>query len=428
MKRIRGAAAPAFLAATVAALGLAGWLTLGRTAVAASTADKCLECHEMQQQVQTWHDSSHQNVDCLRCHADPNVKGWWQGNLNTLRRRIVHARGGVSESSISTTVPDSRCLNCHGDQMPYVMGDYAPPAIDAAGAVGRIDTAALVKLPLQPKHDLHLSRVPGVTCTTCHNQVGHGAQSREAAVEASHKTCNNCHRERQVTLAGNSSLTCAACHLDSQAVTPTNHDTAWRLGHGQAARQDSAACAACHLSRDLANAASAATDSNQDACQSCHQIQMPHPASFLTDHGRAYSANPTLCARCHLTDGQGFNLTVQANPASLPGTPVCKDCHTSRNPHPTSEAVTNPAALAPVRVASHPVALPTNPTCQTCHAGRTHVCASCHQGTDWHPGDWDTTHREAVWKQGPDSCRTCHNTSDACARCHRAGGPVQPQG
>lgn len=425
------------------ALALAVTLAVGLPRVLARSAEtpdqaaaRCLSCHEMQQQVSRWHDSSHRDVACLTCHADPGARGWWQSTLSFLRRRYVHTQGGVREENISTSVPDSRCLRCHGEQMPYVMQDYTPPALRPDGSLDRSEPVQFTRLPLQPGHDRHLALVPGMTCTSCHNQVGHRAETQEAYVKASHRTCDNCHQERQVTLAAESSLTCGTCHLDPGPITPDDHGSDWRKAHGAAALANSASCSPCHVSRDLPAVQTVSATSGEaagwlrrkpaaavgDACQDCHQITMPHPASFMPSHGQQFRADPGLCARCHLTEEQGFDLAVRQDPETLLETPQCRDCHTGRNPHPREVVVTNPAALAPVRVERHPASLPTAPSCQTCHAGRTAVCASCHQGTEWHPADWVGTHRQSVWEKGPASCQTCHAPPDACTGCHRDAG------
>lgn len=444
---------PLALAAALAlAFGLPraqAWARAAQTpAPAAETAAaKCLTCHEMQQQVSQWHDSSHKDVRCLACHADPGVKGWWQSSLDFLRRRYVHSQGGVSEENISTTVPDSRCLRCHGEQMPYVMQDYRPPALRPDGSLDRSGPVQFVKLPLQPGHDRHLSRVAGMTCTSCHNQVGHRADTQKAYEEASHRTCDTCHQQRQVSLVADSSLTCTTCHLDLKPITPADHHQTWRQSHGSAALLDSLSCSPCHISRDLPAAqtvaATASGDSAPapnraahtadwlrpqpagpvgDACQDCHQTAMPHPASFMASHGRDYQADAARCARCHLTEGQGFDLTVHQDPATQVRAPQCLDCHIRSNPHPPEVTVTNVSALAPVRVQRHPAALPAADSCQTCHQGRTGVCAQCHQGPEWHPQNWTQTHGQKTWQKGIASCQTCHSSADACTRCHRDAG------
>lgn len=444
-KRSWWAAGLALSAALAAVAALIWWLPGKVQARPAQTAaqenaERCLSCHEMQKQVELWRDSSHKETACLDCHADPGMRGIWQQAVDTVRRRYVHVKGGVDETNISTDVPNERCLRCHAEQMPYVMEDYQPPAMAADGTLQDSGTEGFVKLPLQPDHDRHLSQVPGATCTSCHNQVGHRPQSEQAYEQASHQTCDSCHERRQVSLIADSSLTCTTCHEDMVPITPQDHDASWRQNHGQAALKDATSCSPCHTSQDLpavqtvATGARAGADPSAwlrprpagpvgDACRDCHQTTMPHPSGFMNDHGRDFLSNPEGCARCHLTQGQGFDLKVRVDPQDLLDQPACLECHTRTNPHPPSQAVVDTSPLAPVRVLSHPTELPTAPACQTCHnQNNTQVCARCHQGPSWHPEDYAQTHRQTAYQQGVDGCRTCHNTPDACARCHRDVG------
>lgn len=442
--RSRWAAGLAVAVTLAAAAALIRWIPgrvqAGPAASAAEeSAQRCLSCHEMQQQVERWHDSSHKDVSCLDCHADPGMRGLWQRALDMARRRYVHVNGGVYEANLSTAVPNERCLRCHAEQMPYVMEDYQPPTVSADGSITDTAPVDFVKLPLQPNHDRHLSQVPGTTCTSCHDQVGHRPSSEQEYEKASHQTCDSCHERRQVSLVADSSLTCTTCHADMVPITPQDHDTSWRLNHGQAALKDPTSCSPCHTSRDLPNVQTVSTGSRGgadagawlrpmpagpvgDACRDCHQTTMPHPKGFMDDHGKDFETDPDGCARCHLTQGQGFDLKVQADPQTLLQQPACLECHTRTNPHPPEQAVVNTDSLAPVRVLSHPTELPTAPSCQTCHQGNTQVCGRCHEGPSWHPADWTQTHRQTVWQKGIASCRTCHSAPDACTRCHRDVG------
>jgi nitrate/TMAO reductase-like tetraheme cytochrome c subunit len=443
----------------------------------AKLATQCASCHTMTTYVETWQHSSHKDVACTACHADPGVMGWVQMQLG--RVRMYFRENEVDLSQIATEVPNQRCLDCHARQMPWVMQDLKPPRLDERGEPIRPARTELTFLGAVAGHDIHLSGEKPLRCTDCHKGVSHGPgveASRERA-ESWHEICLSCHAQEQVAVTVRNTISCSACHLDLARVAPADHRQAdFRTLHGQAAKADITTCQQCHLNPGIAaggaasaagGAAQAGTGARQaatgtapaahgagadssaitvqfppgslrvpegmgDACSACHGLTMPHPDGWLSRHAQGFQEKPELCASCHGTREQGFNLTFQGDPRRLSvENPSCTGCHAQPMPHPSGWAAAHQAAAKAAPQTCRQCHSPANPANPTAAHASPQFCLDCHLRRSAHPEGFVATHKDVLAKYGGDykaaGCTQCHTeTVNSCTTCHTAG-VGQPQ-
>jgi hypothetical protein len=165
-----------------------------------------------------------------------------------------------------------------------------------------------------------------------------------------------------------------------------------------------------------------------DQCAACHGVTMPHPADWLGSHAKGFQEKPELCASCHGTRDQGFNMTFKGDPRTLPTTdPTCTGCHAQPMPHPENWFPTGhaeAAKLAPATCAQcHSPSNPANPNSP--HAGA-RFCQDCHLSNYSHPLGYVLTHKQVLARYGNNQaaagCTQCHTpTENSCTACHAGG-------
>lgn len=452
-------AIPGLLAMLLIIGGLALIQSLSATSPdPAKLATQCSACHTMDDHVTTWQASSHKDVACTDCHADPGVRGWLEMQLGQLRMLTTSKRDPHFDiSQVATEVPNERCINCHAREMPWVMQDLEPPELDENGEPIRVEKDQLAHFPALAGHDLHLTLDEPLACTACHSAVSHGPKERPDQVEAWHNTCLECHAQEKVAMSVRTSISCSACHSDLTLVSPEDHRQAdFRTAHGDAATTDVQSCQQCHLTPGLATlnpgdqppaahfqpviqprphptvpampaGSLKVTEGMKDACASCHGVTMPHPENWLTNHTEGFKEKPELCASCHGTRDQGFKVQVVGNPRTLSTTDAsCTGCHAQPMPHPenwVAEGHFTQARVAPQTCAQcHSAANEANPT--AAHASP-QFCLDCHLAKFAHPANYIASHGSvALAANGQISadCTTCHTeTVNTCADCHSAG-------
>lgn len=407
--------------------------------------NRCASCHQMEQEVVTWQQGSHKDVACTACHAPPGLWGWVHQQAAGARMEwIAFTNGEGVKSQVSAEVANDRCIACHARQMPFVMQDITPPALDARAPVPR---QQLQFMPATAGHDLHLAGQPQSKCTDCHAGTSHGPRPGVSEHrDAFHNTCQDCHDQKQVQVSVAGSVSCTACHMDLARVTPDDHKGDWRKGHGQAATAKT--CGECHLADSagphgkLARPTAFPVKAGQaaDACAACHQVPMPHPQGWIERHSTQFRQGPAVCAQCHGTGGQGFNLKYAGNPAELPNTPVCQTCHQVPLPHPAGYIAGHGQEALKLGAG----------TCAQCHGpqnrsnpGAKHAapdfCTSCHAGVAQpHGQGFLAQHGQEARQAGSEACATCHSPANQarpsaphaaagyCAGCH--AGVQMPHG
>jgi hypothetical protein len=451
----------------------------------AKLATQCSSCHQMGDHVETWQESSHKDVACTECHADPGVRGWVEMQLGKVR--MYTHRTDANQAQIATEVPNSRCIECHARQMPWVMQDLKPAKLDEQGEPIRPAVKDLEFLGATAGHDVHLTKENPLNCIDCHKAVAHGPAPEKQLDRAAtmHQVCLDCHAQEKVAVVVRNTVSCSACHLDMNKVAPDTHrSVTFRQEHGKAATADVTACQQCHLNPGIngqlavsahglttavlstgtpANAkttsatmvASSAASSAAaqaaagnlapavpkmppgtiavpqgltDACSSCHGLTMPHPADWLGQHAQGFNEKPELCASCHGDREQGFTDTFKGDPRTLPTADAkCAGCHAQPMPHPENWFPTGHAEAAKLAPA----------TCQQCHSPANQAnpksphatatyCLDCHLSKFSHPSNYVSDHKQLLATYGNDQnaagCTQCHTpATNSCTTCHQGG-------
>lgn len=281
--------------------------SLGFTA-GASVA--CSYCHPEQSSAHA--GSGHSVVPCRTCHFSLN--GPVASRLDVLLRMAPRALGGVQLEGPGRPIDRGVCLNCHD-------------TIQASAVVGgngiRIN---------------HASCTLTSQCESCHTASVHSEALRFVKTPKM-ADCVACHREE------GASLECDTCH-EQKRISGRSRDAEWTRTHGADWKKlhgtgDLRTCSPCHT---------------PDSCAKCHGIDLPHPTSFGSTHGRsAKKVGAKTCLTCHET------------------AEYCNACHGIEMPHPDG-FLQKHSSLA---------RSDSDPRCVTCHV--TEDCETCHT-YHVHPG------------------------------------------
>ena len=278
----------------------------------------CFYCHEMRPEYYTWEVSSHNKIDCWRCHVTtgPWLPFWV--SLNGGANLVKHLTGLYEKPiKITYSIDNKRCLSCHTLESVTPGGDIIIP------------------------HDQHLAQ--GVACVTCHFGIVHyqiaergetrgtyNNWSREKALFQRQSLnqkllmdgCIKCHEERGIATE------CGTCHL--KIILPKNHGNPdWSVNHGLKAYENIDYCISCHMGKELikgvinANKLYWYTRLNS-FCRNCH-LKRPqsHLDQWIPNHDDAVGVKgQKSCYACHDTDKRSG---INCNPI------YCNKCHNFPN-------------------------------------------------------------------------------------------------
>lgn len=306
-----------------------------------------------------------QGISCVRCHA---------GITEAEDTGPLHLPG------------QETCLECHQDphDTRLCRGCHGVSFVE--------ERLASAKHHLRFAHQNHVPILAG-NCVRCHERISRTSSTLLPEMAA----CLGCH-EHQGEFA---TRRCANCHVDieSEGVRPESHvvhGADFLQRHGVAASSSADLCSTCH---------------RETFCAECHGITVPvlasrrefdapntigiHRAGFFARHHLEASAQPGLCATCHVER-------------------FCQECHAEMNVSAIEGSAVNPHPPGWVGVGSgnaHGRAARRDPfSCASCHGGAGEaLCVRCHQvggiGGSIHPPNF-TSNRS--FSDLP--CRLCHSS------------------
>lgn len=316
----------------------------------------------------TFNDGSHVMQSCIACHEPLNGSPltFVLMKLEVAPDLIPTILGTFhlpmnENHSVAFAMPEEQCTQCHTMENRTLS-----------------PSAGLIM-----DHEAHAAE--GITCVSCHNRVAHPEDDVTYVLEGDKKhedwigmdACFRCHSLEAGAIAPGA---CAACHPADFDLVPPSHDAAgWYAefgesgGHAAAYSEEASRVAAAEAwvaslpeiekneTLDMGYEQTVNTCYTCHAkqfCTGCHGVEMPHPEAFVSEHGDAGRADPTVCAKCHAR-----------SEAEAEGTNFCNACH-------------------------HP------------------------QGTPELP--WIEQHFNAVKTDGANGCFECHNPR-YCSACHVSG-------
>jgi Doubled CXXCH motif (Paired_CXXCH_1) len=256
--------------------------------------------------------------------------------VGTLRR----GDSAPSPTPLPPTVTTSTflyCGDCHGD-LDKVFKDGKYPNLTFT-------------------HDQHFGI--GVSdCAACHVANTHEPDKINRPTMV---TCYQCHALGEDARAPGR---CTLCHPATLDPEPASHRAEGWVPelHPVAAKEDPFSCTTCH---------------QQSFCNSCHGLELPHPAGWNElPHAQAFFNDPALCEKCHPRE-------------PLVERDTCDTCHHPQGPDSTTWIQWHPNVVKD-RGAE---------TCFQCHA--TDTCRVCHrQGTE-NFTDEDLAADEALLETSP---------------------------
>ncbi len=196
------------------------------------------------------------HAPCTSCHEDNAITGVFD---NTVARAAMLAgqAAGRSPDTPNVAAESAACLHCH-----------------EAVKTGIVESSSGVKM----SHAEPLKA--GQPCTSCHPDTGHVS----AGYTMGMPPCLPCHDGKTAP------ITCSLCHRGdpmSPVVAAASNEASGGVSY-PAVRAANHECGGCH--------------DQEQTCDPCHGIRMPHSQTFIEGgHARyaAWNNKQTYCSRCH---------------------------------------------------------------------------------------------------------------------------------
>lgn len=292
----------------------------------------CVSCHLMEPYFESWQESSHGDVSCMKCHAQEGLTGYLETKFTAASMLVNYATGLYKRSRPWAEVDDNTCLQsgCHDSRLLQ----------------GRVEYTKGVVFDHEP-HLTETRRGRKLRCTSCHSQIVQGEH-----ITVTSSTCFLCHFKNIAQSDRSHLMECLSCHTPPSGedakignlfdhtevlladVTCTScHKKIWQ-GTGQVRKERCGSChsEAAHIDRidDLDFIHEWHIEKRKVDCQRCHDAiehHQPEAEQILSSD----------CASCHVElhdpmlsvyKGEGSQLIEQKMPADMHDNGVvCLSCH-----------------------------------------------------------------------------------------------------
>jgi nitrate/TMAO reductase-like tetraheme cytochrome c subunit len=343
---VRVAVQVAILGVIVASVGAVGFVEYS------ARPGFCDNCHLMVPYYESWKQSTHRDVPCIRCHYAPGIKAEAMGKFqaaNQVVKYITRTYGTKPWAEID----DAACLRsgCHVEARLSTVVDYAGVQFSHAEHLGE------------------LRRGKQLRCTSCHSQIVQGSH-----LSVTQETCFLCHfkgRAETDPIGG-----CVGCHESPpQVVSPQG----FTIDHAAYVR-DLVSCTGCHT--DVIEGEGGV---DPQRCYNCHnQPELIAQAGNTTLLHRTHITERKIeCTQCHdVIQHRVVALRADSMPLD------CDQCH--RDVHRSQQRML--AGVGGHGAADQPSAM---------HLARV-SCRSCHLL------DRPLAAHERVQAAGEAACLACH--------------------
>jgi nitrate/TMAO reductase-like tetraheme cytochrome c subunit len=328
----------------------------------------CGSCHNMEDYYASWEHSSHKDIGCVECHAQPGMAGTAAAKAQGMVQLVQYVAGSYGTKPHGE-ISSASCQQggCHEE-------------------IGKDDKVVMLYDRIRFRHDRHLNEHPSgksLNCVSCHGQTVQGQH-----ISVSKTTCLTCHfygrGDKQVATGD-----CQTCHpIPEEPVTfvdePFNHKEFL-------AGDRDATCIHCH-----SQVTQGSGIVSHARCLACHLDDEEHgevddQEEFHLVH---VSAGHFDCLNCHEEIKHGESAMAE----QLLTSTNCTTCHGGKR-HSIQEAIYAGTAVAE---------LDTMPDVMY-EAGV--ACDGCHDDVQiTHLGNLTLTSRISGAKQ----CIDCHDNED-CA-------------
>lgn len=253
-----------------AAVVLSG-VTLFTLLEVSSNPKFCSSCHLMRPYIDAWKNSSHANVNCMSCHAQEGLKGYFETKFTAMSMLANYFTGLYRRSRPWAEIEDANCMQCHDTRL----------------LEGRTEWTKGIMFDHKP-HLTEERRGRRLRCTSCHSQIVQGEH-----ITVTSSTCFLCHfknveQEHRADLAE-----CTKCHSN-----PPTGDQAVEAGlfdHGSVVH-DHISCQACHKKMWQGSG-----EVRRESCGTCHaeeeHIDRINDLEFI--HEWHIEKRKVECQTCH---------------------------------------------------------------------------------------------------------------------------------
>jgi nitrate/TMAO reductase-like tetraheme cytochrome c subunit len=347
----------------------------------------CVSCHNMDDYYASWEHSSHKDVTCIGCHAQPGVAGTVAAKAQGMVQLVQYVSGSYGTKPHGE-ISSASCqqVGCH----ETIVNDPTP---------------ILLYNRIKFRHDRHLNEHPNgkaLNCVSCHGQTVQGQH-----ISVSKTTCLTCHfygRGDQQVATGD----CLTCHpIPQEPVTfvdePFSHQE-FMAGDGDVT------CVHCHS--DVTQGSGIVSRAR---CLSCH-LEEEHRDEIEDQeafHQVHVSAGHFDCLNCHEEIKHGVRPMAQQMLTSGD----CTTCHGGKR-HSIQEAIYAGTAFSELDTAPD-VMYEAGVACDGCHDEAQIItmgelsltsrlsgakqCVDCHGDEDYSEQltDWQEAVKEMIGELQP---------------------------
>lgn len=357
----------------------------------------CVECHSPHEIRKVFYDTNMSNADCLRCHADPQLRASAgdrslfvdadeHGNSIHGRKNVAcaqcHTGGNPAdeERPCKTVTPRVDCSICHEAEV----GDYdrgrhgllhragdknAPYCTDCHGIHGILEHMVSDEspLPLQQlarESPTYARNVPNL-CARCHREGGQAAIRYQGPEEhIVEKYTMSIHGKGLLESGLTVTATCTDCHSPHKELPRSDPESTVHPTH------IAETCGKCHdgiYEKFQGSVHSAVGNSDYEQrrvrgmpelphCDNCH----PAHAASRTDVPEFQLGIMQQCGQCHeeVTETYFDTFHGQASELGDATKAKCYDCH-----------------------GAHDILPPDNPKSRLSHENIVQTCGTCHPGS-----------------------------------------------
>lgn len=286
----------------------------------------------MRPYIAAWENSTHHEVDCMKCHAGKGLTGYIETKFTAASMLVNYATGIYKRSQPWAEIEDSNCLQagCHETRL----------------LEGEIEFTKGITFNHTP-HLTESRRGRKLRCTSCHSQIVQGEH-----ISVTTSTCFLCHFKNLEKEGREKLSACTECHTPPvgdvassektfdhvnvvEAETECNscHNMVWQ-GTGEVRKERCGNChsQADHIDRinDLEFVHEWHIEKRKVECQQCHDAIEHRKPQIDTDilqncnscHDNQHTASSMVF------QGEGIRLIESASPDSMYELGVvCLSCH-----------------------------------------------------------------------------------------------------